>query len=95
MTIDEAYSIVAQLAYKESHRNYKPKHGLLVFDRRGQVVSVEMYKRIPSEAQQDEHLSKHPRCLQIFTKPHWFGSPADLQARINEDLWIFKQMKNE
>lgn len=93
MMIEEAYRLVANLDYKESHRNFAPKHALVQFNRSGEVVGVSRFKSTPDEMQQYEALAKHPGCLQIFSEPHWFSSPEELQSRINEDLGLFSKMK--
>lgn len=93
MTIEEAYQLVANLDFKESHRRFAPQYGMLQFNHIGEVVSVYRFKRMPHEAEQHEALTKHPRCLQISTQPHWFASPVALQERINQDLWLFAHMK--
>lgn len=93
MTIEEAHRLVANLDYKEGHRKFAPKHALVQFNRTGEVVGVSRFKCTPDEVQQYEALAEHPGCLQIFSEPHWFSSPKDLQSRINEDLWLFSKMK--
>lgn len=93
MIIEDAFQLVANLDFEESHRRFAPQHGLLQFNRKGEVVSVYRYKSIPRELEQNEALSKHPGCLQISTMPHWFASPADLKKRIDKDLWLFVHMK--
>lgn len=93
MNIKEAFELVKNLDFKESHRHLAPQHGLLQFNGDGEVISVYRYKKIPHEAEQNEALAKHPRCLQISTMPHWFDTEDDLQARIDKELWLFAHMK--
>ena len=93
MTINEAYRLVANLDYKESIRRFAPQHGLLHFNRNGDVESVYRYKTTPPEREKNQALAKHPGCLQIATTPHWFSSAKELQNRINQDLWLFSHMK--
>jgi hypothetical protein len=93
MTIEAAFELVKNLDYKETHRRFAPQHGLLHYNREGEVVGVYRYKTIPHEAEQNEALSKHPGCLQIATMPDWFESVSDLKARVSKDLWIFGHMK--
>ena len=93
MTIIEAFQLVANQDFKESHRRFAPQHGLLQFDRHGVVTSVYRFKAVPHEKEQCESLSKHPGCLQISTMPHWFATAEDLQKRIDRDLHLFAHMK--
>ena len=95
MNISEAYKLVANLDYKETHRRYAPKRGLLQFNKHGEVVSIYRFKSLPTEQEKYDSLRKHPGCLQISTMPDWFSSPKELQARINEDLWLFAHMKSK
>lgn len=95
MTLDEAFNLVANLDYKETHRRFAPQHGLLQFNRHGEVVSVRRFKYTPGEKEQHEALTEFPGCLQISTAPHWFGCPADLQRRISEGLGLFAHMKRK
>ena len=93
MTTQEAFQLVANLDFKESHRRYAPQYGLLQFNHLGEVVSVYRFKRIPHEAERYEALTKHPRCLQISTRLDWFADDAALQERIDKELWLFAHMK--
>lgn len=93
MTIEQAFELVANLDYKESHRRYAPQHGLLQFDRRGAVMGVYRFKKKPSETEQYETLEKHPGCLQFFTSPDSFANSAELKKRIDAGLWLFANVK--
>ena len=89
MNIEEAFRLVANLDFKESHRRYAPQYGLLQFNSTGEVVGFSRFKDYPDEIVQYQTLTSHPGCLQIFTVPTRFKTAEDLQRRINEDLWLF------
>jgi len=93
MTIEEAFRLVKNLDWKETHRRYAPQYGLLQFNCDGEVVSVYRYKKMPHEPEQHEALSRHPRCLQISTRPDSFATPEDLRARIVTGISVFARMK--
>jgi hypothetical protein len=93
MTIEQAFVLVKNLDYKETHRRFAPQYGLLQFNSSGEVVSIYRYKTTPHEPEQFEAISKHPGCLQISTMPHWFETAQELQERIDKNLWIFAHMK--
>jgi hypothetical protein len=93
MIIEEAFKLVKNLDYREAHRRFAPQHGLLQFNKEGEVVSVYRYKTTPDEPEQHEALSKHSGCLQISTTPDSFETAEDLRARIDKHMWLFARMK--
>jgi hypothetical protein len=92
MKLEEAYRLVSNLDFRKNLRRFAPKHSLILFDHRGEVVAVYRYKNVPDGMQQSSALKKHPGCLQIFGMPDWYASPQELQERIRSDLWIFAHM---
>ncbi|WP_395752510.1 hypothetical protein [Prosthecobacter sp.] len=93
MTLEDAVILINNLDFKESHRRYASRHGLLLFDRDGQVVAVYRYKEQPDEWEQHRTIKQHPGCLQISTSPGWYPSIEELKERIDDSMRLFAHTK--
>jgi hypothetical protein len=95
MTLEEAIALINNLDFKETHRRYAPQHGLLLFDRTGQVVAVYRYKETPDESEQCRTIKQHGGCVQISTWPGLYATAGALRKRIDQSMDVFALMKPE
>ena len=94
MTIDEAFRLVENLDYPEGlKRKFAPGYSILQFDRTGEIVVVERYKSLPTEADRIELLKRFPRTVQISGMPGLYSSSEELTQHVRDSMWLFAKMK--
>ena len=93
MTVDEAFQLIENLDHPEGlKRKLAPGYSLLQITRDGDVVSVERFKELPTEAEQLAALNKHPGCVQINGSPGMYASVEELREHIRGSMWLFDRM---
>ena len=96
MSIAEAFILIENLDYPDGlKRRLAPGFSLLQIARSGEIVSVERYKVLPTEADQIEMLNRHPGTVQINGKPGLYVSSEELQQHVVDSLWLFEHMKEK
>lgn len=96
MTIDEAFRLIENLDHPEGlKRKFAPKYSLVQVNRDGDVVSVERFKELPTEAEQLAVLRRNRGCIQINGSPGMYASADAPRERISRSMWLFDKMKPE
>ena len=94
MSIEEAFILMENLDYPEGlKRKFAPGFSLLQIARSGEIVGVERYKVVPTEANQVEMLDRYPGTIQISGTPGLYVSSEELRQHVIDSLWLFKHMK--
>ena len=93
MTTDEAFNVMNNLDIAEGlKRKFAPGYSLLLFDRTGAIVHIQRFKSSPTEEQRLALLNVQDGCVAISGRPGMDQSPAALQKRITDSMWIFEKM---
>ena len=94
MKIDQVFEVIENLDYPEGlRRRLAPRYSLLQVNRAGEVVAVERFKELPTQAEQIEMLNKNPGTIQLTARPGLCASPDELKQRVKSQLVVFSMMK--
>lgn len=93
MTVYEAFQLIENLDYPEGlRRKLAPAYSLFQISRNGEVVGVQGFKELPTEADRLAGLKNNRGCIQLHGSPGMYASVEELKQHIEDSKWLFDKM---
>lgn len=87
--VDEVFTLVNCLDYREAIRRYGPAWAVVVVNPALEVAAVQRYKQRPTPSEVDSLMQAHLHCAHFYTQPGMFATVQLLKDKIRDCKEVF------